>query len=163
MEGGLERTRERGRKSRENNAISGEALFNLLQVDGGSPIASSGLISNPHELSVSAHLPLELWNGPRIACLGRTWRKAHALAFCFPSFPLFSMSARRTPSPLQSKGLNGDGRNKTTPSHRNKLHGRDSILRCDLGEMKLIIHSLQFALDLLAQTDSVTSFDWSLS
>lgn len=132
---GLDRKRERNRRrtSRENNAISGEALFNLAQVDGGSPIASSGLISNPHELSVSAHLPLDLWNGPRIACLGRTWWKAHALAFCFPSMPLFTVSVRCMHSPLQSKRLNGDGRNKTMPSHQNKLNERDSILKSGCG------------------------------
>lgn len=56
-------------KKRKNHAISGEALFNLLQVDGGSPIASPGLISNPHTLSITAHLPLGLRNRPQIACM----------------------------------------------------------------------------------------------
>lgn len=57
MGGQCERGEERGVG---NNAISREALFNLLQVDGGSPIASPGLISNPHTLSITAHLPLGL-------------------------------------------------------------------------------------------------------
>lgn len=50
-------------KRKENDAISGEALFNLLQVDGGSPIASPRLISNQHALSITVYLPLGLWNG----------------------------------------------------------------------------------------------------
>lgn len=61
----------RAEEVRENNAISGSALFNLLQVDGGSPIASPRLISNPHALSITVHLPLGLWNGgPN--CLARS-------------------------------------------------------------------------------------------
>lgn len=47
-------------KRKENDAISGEALFNLLQVDGGSPIASPRLISNQHALSITVYLPLGL-------------------------------------------------------------------------------------------------------
>lgn len=75
-------------KERENDAISGEALFNLLQVDGGSPIASPGLISNPHMLSITAHLPLGFRNRPQIACLEGKSTTVHfvfcRLLFSFP-------------------------------------------------------------------------------
>ncbi len=127
---GLERKRDRNGSS-ENNAISGEALFNLLQVDGGSPIASSGLISNPHELSISAHLPLDLWNGPQIACLGWTWWKVHSLASCFPSLAL---SPFRWDIHIlyysQKDWMEIEG---IKPCHLislpNELHGTDSILK----------------------------------
>lgn len=71
---------------RENNAISGSALFNLLQVDGGSPIASPRLISNPHALSITVHLPLGLWNGgPN--CLARSTLMENTLSPSLSSSP----------------------------------------------------------------------------
>lgn len=87
-------------EARENNAISGSALFNLVQVDGGSPIASPRLISSPHALSITVHLPLGLWNG-RPNWLARSTLMENTLSLSRKLSLLFLLHRRpSTSSPL---------------------------------------------------------------